>query len=243
MRNSNKRILKDFHKKYIDRLVESQYMNKITTSSIKKKLGEQFEDLKSVSKSTIIRWLKKDLNCSYKKMTRKPEPALTPESLGKVLEVAVIQQKLYAKGIEVIYVDEFSVNTRHHQFHGWSKRGHKGLLKIQRNDFSMSFIWAVSNIKVYGILGNQGSNKSNEFKYYLRQLLDCRNADPEFKKVPFIMMYDNSGIHTSDEVKEFISKSKLRSISITPYSPMLNPCEKLIAAVKSNLKKLQSEGR
>ena len=92
-------------------------------------------------------------------------------------------------------------------------------------------------------MGNQGSNKSNEFKYNLRQLLDCRNADPEFKKVPLMMMYDNSGIHTSDEVKKIIRKSKLRSINITPYSSILNPCEKLIAVVKSNLKKLQSEGR
>ena len=73
-------------------------------------------------------------------MTRKPEPALTHESLTKVLEVATIQQKLYSKGIEVIYVDEFSVNTRNHQFHGWSKRGRKGLMRIQSNDFSMSFI-------------------------------------------------------------------------------------------------------
>ena len=113
----------------------------------------------------------------------------------------------------------------------------------KNNDFSMTFIWAVSNIKVYGILGNQSSNKSKEFKFYLRRLIDCRNADPEFEKVPFIMMYDNSGIHTSDEVREFINKSKLRAISIVPYSPMLNPCEKLITAVKSNLKKLQSEGR
>ena len=132
MRNSNKRILKDFHKEYIDRFVEKQYMNKITASNIKKKLGEQFEDLKSVSKSTIIRWLKKDLNCSYKKMTRNPEPALTPESLVKVLKVATIQQKLYSSGVEVIYVDEFSVNTRHHQFHGWSKRGRIGFLRIQK---------------------------------------------------------------------------------------------------------------
>ena len=58
MRNSNKRILKDFHKEYNDRFVEAQYMNKITASNIKKKLGEQFKDLKSISKSTIIRWLK-----------------------------------------------------------------------------------------------------------------------------------------------------------------------------------------
>ena len=142
-----------------------------------------------------------------------------------------------------IYIDEFSVNTRHHQFYGWSKRGRRGLVRIQNNDFCMSFIWAVSNIKVYEIMGNQGSNKSKEFKFYLRELIESRRADPELEKVPFIMMHDNAGIHTSNELEEFISKSRLRSVSIVPYSPMLNLCEKLIAAIKSNLRMLQSKGK
>ena len=43
-------------------------------------------------------------------------------------------------------------------------------------------------------------------------------------------------------MKEFIIKSKLRSIGIYTYTPMLNPCEKLIGAVKSHLAKLQTEG-
>ena len=114
---------------------------------------------------------------------------------------------------------------------------------LQSNDFSMSFTWADSNVRVYEILGNQGSNKSKEFKFYLRQLIDLRWVDPELDKIPFIMMYDNAGIHTSDEVKEFICKSKLRSINIVPYSLMLNPCKKLLVTTKSNLRKLQSEGR
>ena len=92
-------------------------------------------------------------------------------------------------------------------------------------------------------MGNQGSNKSKEFKFYLRELIESRRADPELEKVQFIMMYDNAGIHTSNELEEFISKSRLRSVSIVQYSPMLNPCEKLIAAIKSNLRMLQSKGK
>ena len=37
-------------------------------------------------------------------------------------------------------------------------------------------------------MGNQGSNKSKEFKFYLRELIESRRADLEFEKVPFIMM-------------------------------------------------------
>ena len=140
------------------------------------------------------------LNVLFKKMARKPEPVWTKESLERVLEEATIQQKLYLKDIEIIYIDEFSVNTRHYQFYGWSKRGRRGLVRIQNNDFCMSFIWAVSNIKVSGIIGNQGSNKSKEFKFYLRELIESRRANPELEKVLLIMMYNNARIHTFNEL-------------------------------------------
>ena len=52
----------------------------------------------------------------------------------------------------------------------------------------MSFIYAMLNIKVYGIMGNQGSNKSKEFKFYLLELIESRRADSELEKLPFIMM-------------------------------------------------------
>ena len=40
-----------------------------------------------------------------------------------------------------------------------------------------------------------------------------------------------------------IMKLKQSLIEIVPYTPKLNPCEKLIRAVKSYLTKLQTEGR
>ena len=240
---AKRRILKYCHKEFIEKLVDTQFKQKLTAFNIRMKLGEKFEELKNVSKSTITRWLKSDLNCSYKKMARKSQPALTNESLTKVLQVATIQQKLYSQEVEIIYVDEFSVNTRNHQFYGWSRRGHQGLMKIQAKYFSMTFICAVSNKKVYGILGNQSTNKSKDFKFYLRQLVYFRSVDTDLDGIPFILMYDNAKIYTSNEVWTFIHKSDLRSISIVPYSPMLNPCEKLIACTKSNMRKLQSEGR
>ena len=36
-------------------------------------------------------------------------------------------------------------------------------------------------------------------------------------------MYDYEKIHTSDAVVQFIVKSKLRSVGIVAYQPVLNP--------------------
>ena len=77
---------KNIHKECIDELVDSRLACKLTAFSIKKKLEEEFEDLKNISKSTITRWLKKDLNCSYKKDDKKTwacsNPWISDKSFG-----------------------------------------------------------------------------------------------------------------------------------------------------------------
>ena len=56
-------------------------------------------------------------------------------------------------------------------------------------------------------------------------------------------MYYNIKEHTSDAVIQFIMKSKLRSVGIAWYQPVLNWWEKLIGVVKSTLTKHQTEER
>ena len=185
--------------------MEKQYFNKLTANNIKNNLEEKFEELKEISKSTITRWLKKDLGCSYKKIEKKPEPALNNETLRKLMEVDLIQKQLYAQNIEVIYIDEFSINTRHHKFHGWAKRGSKGFLRIQSKEFNMTFIWAVSNLNVYGLMGCEGTITSNEIKLYIRQLAISRSSDQSFKNIGFIWcMTTLKSIH----VKQYVNFSK-----------------------------------
>ena len=82
----------------------------------------------------------RDLNWSYKKLENKPAPALTNNSIHSLLQVATIQNSIHNKGIEIIFIDEFSINTRHHKFCGWSKKNRSGYINIQSRDFSMSFI-------------------------------------------------------------------------------------------------------
>ena len=77
---------------------------------------------------------------SYKKLEIKPAPAITNQMFRKLLEGVKIQKCLKDRQIECIYVDEFTVNTRHSQFRGWARRGVKGWVKINKSDFAMSFI-------------------------------------------------------------------------------------------------------
>ena len=50
---------------------------------------------------------------SYKKLEIKPTPTITYQIFRKLLEEAKIQKCIKDRKIECIYVDEFTVNTRH----------------------------------------------------------------------------------------------------------------------------------
>ena len=202
-----------------------------------------YEEIDSIHKSTIIRCLKKDMNFSYKRLERRPAPSTTPEAVRKTLEGALVQQKLEERKVELIFMDEFSVNTRRDKFFGWGKKGWKRYIKTDSNDFSMSFIWALSSRWVFWIFGWNGSITSDEIKYYVKCLASNRNESQEIDDRDFILVYDNARVHVSEAMKEFIQKSKLRSIGIPTYWPVLDPCEKLINATKQHLKSIHESGK
>jgi transposase len=49
-------------------------------------------------------------------------------------------------------------------------------------------------------------------------------------------MGDNSSIHKNREVREAMKELNLRILTICPYSASLNPCEKLILAIRKKVK-------
>ena len=107
----------------------------------------------------------------------------------------------------------------------------------------MSFIWALSDDQIYGILGVEGSVTSNIVKHYIAELVSRRKCDPEKDSKPFVFIWDNSKVHSNELIINFLEKSKLRAINIPQYTPVLNPWEKLINAIKAKIKLMHSEGR
>ena len=53
----------------------------------------------------------------------------------------------------------------------------------------------------------------------------------------FALICDNASIHSSIIMSTFAKESKLPIITISPYWPCLNPCEHVINAIKSKVKK------
>ena len=51
-----------------------------------------------------------------------------------------------------------------------------------------------------------------------------------------VLVCDNSVIHKSEKIKSFIQDFGVSIITLTPYSPCLNPTEHLTGAIKSKVR-------
>ena len=221
--SSKRRKLKEIHKEYINSLVQSNITQQLTASSINRRLMNEFPEMDKVSNSTIIRWLRNDLCWSFKKLERKPAPATTIDSKRLLLEGAAIQKKLLELDLEVIFIDEFSVNSRHHEFSGWTKVGQKGYIMTETKEFSMSFICSVSTKRVLGLMGVKESTTSDIIVIYLKRLFEELRKSNNNTNCEYVVIWDNASVHSNSTVCAFIASSRLRVISIPAYTPVLNP--------------------
>ena len=56
------------------------------------------------------------------------------------------------------------------------------------------------------------------------------------KIMNYLLLCDNLVIHKSEKVKNFIQDSGVSIITLTPYSPCLNPIKHLIGVIKSKVR-------
>ena len=243
MRCKNKRKLKEDHKNFIEHLIWGNSKAVLTIPSIKQKLINNFIGFPSIHNTTISRCLGSDLKCSYKMLEKKPMPTQRPEARRIFLEGALIQTLIKEKDVELIFIDEFKVNSRHHAFRGWTKKGRKGYMSIDTHNFQMSFVWGVSSKRLYGLMGVQGKWDSSVYKFYINKMFSDLESSTRLLDNERIVVWDNASIHLSEIVSKFISSTKSRVITIPPYNPVLNPVEKLINCIKMKLRKLHGMGK
>ena len=234
------------NEKHVQRIVDfaQVYQSKaIKTANIKAMLVSNYPELDGIANSTLNKWMKNHCGLSYKRLEKKPITAILPQNIKKVFEAAYVLTELINKGTELIYFDEFTINTRHLQFKGWTPRGRKGFVKLQKEWFAMSFIVALSEYKIYGIMGAEETINTKTIKHYVESMLVERNLSKENRKRSFALVWDNASVNASSEAAKFYIGSRIKVITIVPYTPALNPAEKLISAIKSHIIKNHEEGK
>ena len=108
----------------------------------------------------------------------------------------------------------------------------KEFVKLYKDWFVMSFVVALSEYKIYGIMRAEDSINTKTIKHYVESMFVARNLCKEARKRSFALVWNYTSVNTSNEAVKLYLGSKIRDITLVPYTPAMNPVEKLISAIK-----------
>ena len=123
---------------------------------------------------------------------------------------------------KLVFLDESGVNTDLTRIYGRSAGGSRCIGKKPLNTPKNTTI--LSSIRLNGetmYTSYQGGTTKDKFIGYLKNVLA-----PALKKDDIVIM-DNMRTHHSKEVKKVIKDLKINVVYLPPYSPDLNPIEKM----------------
>ena len=95
----------------LEQEIEKSPNKRWTWYDVKSSLHSLFPELVNISESSISRFLRNRLGYSYKKLERKSAPSLRSDAIRKLYEGGLIQQIISDEEIEMIFIDEFIINT------------------------------------------------------------------------------------------------------------------------------------
>ena len=133
---------------------------------------------------------------------------------------------------KLVFLDESGVNIDLTRIYGCAAGGRRCIGKKPLNTPENTTI--LSSIRLNGetmYTSYQGETTKDKFIGYLENVLA-----PVLKKY-YIVIMDNMRTHNSKEVKKVIKDLKINVVYLLPYSPDMNPIEKMWSKIKSILRK------
>lgn len=173
----------------------------------------------SYSISGMTKWLHAN-NFSYKKPHAVPAKADTTNQQLFIKKYLKLKKKA---GKEPIYFAD-SVHPQHQTklAYGWILKGERKEIQTTGRQKRINLIGGIC-LDGHKIIYNQADTINTEsIKLFLKQL---RKNHAEETKIHIIL--DNAGYHTSKAVKAYAKKLNIKLHYLPPYSPNLNPIERL----------------
>lgn len=204
--------------------VESQklieHLNKVTYLYVKDIVAYvKLEFGKKYSVSGMTKWLHYHKFC-YKK------PHAVPAKADKITQEEFIEKykklKEEAKGEPIYFAD--SVHPQHQTYlaYGWIPRGKRKEIPTTGRQYHLNFVGGIC-LDGHKIVCEQADkvNADSLKRFFLR----LRKRHLEDARIHLIL--DNAGYHKSYEVRSFAEKLNIKLHYLPPYSPNLNPIERL----------------
>ena len=139
-----------------------------------------------------------------------------------------------SSGREIIYIDETGFDEYYYREYGWSKRGIS--IEGKKRGLRYSRINLVAGKIGNALIGSmiyKETMESEFFEEWFREIL-LRDIEKLGKRVLIVM--DNARFHRKNILEKIIKGTGHCLLFLPPYSPDLNPIEKLWANMKKKLK-------
>ena len=117
----------------------------------------------------------------------------------------------------------------------------KGFVKLHKDWFAMSFVVALSEYKIYSIMRAEDSINTKIIKHYFESIFAEGNLSKKARKHSFALVWDYASVNTINEAIHLYLWSKIRIITLLPYTPSLNPTEKLNTLVCKKMTPVQKK--
>lgn len=140
----------------------------------------------------------------------------------------------FVSPLRLVFLDESGARTNMTRLYGWARRGERCLDRTPLRHWSSMTL--LSAMRLEGVVREatvvmEGAMTAATFLQYVEQRLA-----PTLRPGDVVVM-DNLAAHKAPGVAEAIKAAKARVWYLPPYSPELNPIEKLWSKVKAWLRK------
>ena len=223
---------------YMRKFVEKNSGRIITLQQAWKATVFKYSEIKSLSKSTMSNVFKNELKLTYKKVATKDSKTNLLSNKQKLYSSTIAIWRLLERGINIVFIDEYSIKSRNLKPYNWAKRGEKAFLDKSQDSFKASIIIAVSRERIIWMQATTGNWSGVMFKEFIKAVILRLKEINGMNSAKPLLVCDNSLIHTAGIVKNYLESNKVSMMTLTPYNPWSNPAEFAIQWHKQKLKKI-----
>lgn len=197
--------------------------------SCRKLSNEYFKEKgEKVSKSTIHNIIKNQLGYRFLKTTLKNNFIKKDEGILACLCFLKIYVRCMKYNFHPIFIDETKVELINNHYRAWRFPGEELLfgntVKAKNN-----LLLAVGTDRVFSYKMTKDNTTSDIFLDFLKDLAKEINKDTQKK---YFLIMDNFRCHKTENVIEFLTKSKLNTIFNAPYYSSFNSIELTFRSIK-----------
>ncbi|KNF03100.1 hypothetical protein PSTG_03684 [Puccinia striiformis f. sp. tritici PST-78] len=181
--------------------------------------------------ATISDELKNRLHLTKKK-ARTVNPAQCPmKRAGFITQIGPIPSNY------LVFIDECGVSlSTHMRDKAWSRRGRRTKrLRRALGAPRISVLPAVSLCGMLAVMAHEGSMLRIDVEFFLEDvLIPLMNPFPGPNSV---LVMDNAPVHHNGRIADICDAANVLLVYLPPYSPDLNPIEKVFSVLKSQIKR------